>query len=276
MKLLRRAAMALVVGTSAATTVVATGGIALAAAPTNDTYAGRTVVGAAPFNQTLDTTEATTDGDDVALNTDCGAPATDASVWYEVTADSDGALVADVSNSSYSAGAIVATGTPGSFSLVTCGPQAVGWNTTAGETYSILVFDDQQDGGGNGGSLALTIDVAPPTPTIDVTVNPTATFNSKTGAVKVSGTVTCTGEAEFAFLEADLAQQVGRFTIRGAGGTDVTCDGATRPWTLDVFGDNGKFSGGKAMSVTFALACGAFDCGVDFEERTIQVKGGKK
>jgi hypothetical protein len=276
MKLLRRAAMAVVVGTTTATTVVATGGIALAAAPTNDTYAGRTVVGAVPFTQTLDTSEATTDADDAALNTDCGAPATDASVWYEVTADSDGALVADVSESSYSAGAIVATGTPGNFTLVNCAPEAVGWSTTAGETYTILVFDDQFDGGGNGGTLQLTIDVAPPTPTIDVTVNPTATFNSKTGAVTVSGTVTCTGEPEAAFVEVELSQRVGRFTIRGFNGTDVACDGTTRPWTLEVVGDNGKFSGGKALSLTMAFACGASDCGIDFEERVIRIKGGKR
>jgi hypothetical protein len=276
MRLVRRATMAAVVGTTVAATVFATAGIAHAAAPTNDTYAGRTVVGAVPFNETLDTSDATTDADDAALNTECGAPATDASVWYELTADADGALVANVSDSSYSAGAIVATGTPGSFTLVTCGPQAVAWSTTAGETYTILVFDDQLDGGGNGGTLNLTIDVAPPTPEIDVTVNPTATFNAKTGAVTLTGTVTCTGEADFAFLEAELAQRVGRFTVRGFNGTDVACDGETRPWSLVVFGDNGKFAGGKAASVTFAVACGAFDCGVDFEERVIQIKGGKR
>jgi len=50
------------------------------------------VVGAVPFTDSLDTTEATTDSDD--LSTDfCGTPAplpTDASVWYEYTAAADG------------------------------------------------------------------------------------------------------------------------------------------------------------------------------------------
>lgn len=276
MRLVRRAAIAMVTGTTVATTIFATGGTALAAAPTNDTYAGRTVVGAVPFNETLDTSEATTDADDVALNLDCGAPATDASVWYEITADADGALVADVSNSNYTAGAIIATGTPGNFTVVACAPDAVGWSTTAGETYTVLVFDDQFDGGGNGGTLNLTIDVAPPVPTIDVTVNPTARFNTKTGAATVTGTVTCEGGTDFAFLEVELAQNVGRFTVRGFNGTDIACDGETRPWSLDIFGDNGKFAGGKAASITFAMACGAIDCGIDFEERIIQLKGGKR
>jgi hypothetical protein len=50
---------------------------ALAAPPSNDTFAG-----ARPdVSELLDTTEATTDSDDAQLNATCGAPATDASVW---------------------------------------------------------------------------------------------------------------------------------------------------------------------------------------------------
>jgi hypothetical protein len=57
----------------------------------NEVYGGRTVVGAIPFTDSLDTTEATTDSNDSNdSNVACGAPATDASVWYEVTADRDG------------------------------------------------------------------------------------------------------------------------------------------------------------------------------------------
>ena len=54
---------------------------ALAAPPSNDTFAGATAA-ALGFSEELDTTDATTDGDDAQLNTSCGAPATDASVWY--------------------------------------------------------------------------------------------------------------------------------------------------------------------------------------------------
>ena len=242
----------------------------MAAPPTNDVYAGRIAVGSIPFTTTQDTSEATTDADDAAMNGDCGAPATDASVWYEVTATSDGALAADVSESDYPAGVLVATGSPGSFQTVACGPGAAGWSTTAGETYAILIIDDQSDGGGNGGTMVLNIDVAPPPPTMDVTVNPRGSFTS-TGAAVISGTVTCTGEAEFAFLEVEVNQLVGRLKINGFSGTDVTCDGATRPWTIEVPGDNGVFKGGKAASVTLAVGCGIFECGVDFEERVVQL-----
>jgi len=258
------------------TTIVATGAPAFAAAPSNDTYAGRTLVGAIPFTDTVNTTEATTDADDTALNEQCGAPAVDASVWYEVTATADGALVADTSTSSYPAGVSVATGGPGNWTLLACGPGAVAWTTTAGQTYALVAFDPQEDGSGNGGVLNISIDVAPPPPSISATVNPIATFDTKTGAATVSGTVTCDGAADFAFLEVNLSQNVGRFIIRGFGGTDVTCDGATRPWSLQVLGDNGKFAGGKALGVTFAFACGVFDCGVDFQEHVIQLRGGKR
>ena len=50
----------------------------LAAAPSNDTFGGATVIGSLPFTDTLDTTEATTDATDQEANADCGAPAMDA------------------------------------------------------------------------------------------------------------------------------------------------------------------------------------------------------
>lgn len=34
-------------------------------------------------------------------------------------------------------------------------------------------------------------------------------------------------------------------------------------------------TGGQALGLTFATACGGFDCGVDFKEHLIQLKGGK-
>jgi len=248
MKHLRRAAVAALV----LATLVTSAGTALAVAPSNDVYGGRTVVGAIPFTDSMDTTGATTDSNDSNLNVECGAPATDASVWYEVTAVADGGLAADVSSSTYSAGVIVATGSPGNWSLVACGPGAVGWTATAGTTYAILGFDDQSDGAGNGGTLAA--------------------FNSDTGWATVSGTLVCTG-AEFAELQTSLSQRVGRFTIHGSGISGAVCDGTMQTWTAEVLPENGKFAGGKAATIAFAIACGAFQCGIGFEERTVQLRG---
>lgn len=272
---LQRIAVSVIVPV-ALVTLVGTSSPAFAAPPPNDTFPGRVAIGTIPFNVTQDTSEATTDADDVELNV-CGAPAMDASVWYEYTATADGGLVADVSASNYGAGVFVATGSPGSFEVVACGPGATAWDTTAGETYSIIVIDDQLDGTGNGGTMELVVEVAPPAPSMDVTVNPRASF-TRDGNALLSGTVTCSSEAplEFAFVESELTQQVGRLKIVGFGGFEATCDGATRPWTMEVSGFNGTFRGGKAASVTFGVACGEFQCGVDFEEHVVQLSGGKK
>src|SRR4051794_16461556 len=119
----------------------------LAAAPANDIYAGREPI-ALGDSLTVDTHEATTDANDTELNTGCGAPATDASVWYELTATADGFIGVDVSASNYTAGVAVATGSPGSFEVIACGPGATAFEAAAGQTYAILAFDDQGDGGG--------------------------------------------------------------------------------------------------------------------------------
>jgi uncharacterized protein DUF6299 len=264
----------LVAAAAAAFTIVAmTGAPAVAAPPGNDVYGGAEAVTGIPFTTTQDTTEATSDADDDELNEACGAPAMDASVWYTFTPGTEEVYLADVSGSDYAAGVFVATGAPGSFEVLACGFGGAAWQAAAGETYSIVAIDDQSDGGGNGGTLELSIDVAPPPPALDVTVNPTAQFDSKTGSALLSGTMSCGADAEFAFLEAQLTQRVGRLLIRGFGGTEVTCDGTARPWTIEVIGDNGLFKGGKSASVTFAAACSAVFCSEYLNESTVQLKG---
>ncbi len=253
-------------------TVGLAGPPALAAAPSNDAYGGAVVIPAVPFSTTIDTTEATTDADDVELNV-CGAPAMDASVWYRFTATADEAYIADVSASDYSAGVFVATGAPGGFTVLECGPGGVAWQAMAGETYSIIVIDDQQDGGGNGGSMSLVIDVAPPPPALEASIDPTGRFDARTGTATISGTLECSEEAGAAFVEAQLTQRVGRLLIRGFGFTEVLCDGTAQPWSMEVIGDNGLFKGGKAATVTFSIACGLASCSEYFAERTVQLKG---
>ena len=242
----------------------------LAAAPSNDTHAGATVIAALPHAETLDTTEATTDADDVELNTNCGAPALDASVWYSLTPTADMGVIVDVSASDYPAGVLVGTGSPGSFSIVTCGPGGVGFFAASGETYSILVIDDQSDGAGNGGTLQLSVTEAPPPPEVDITLDPVGTFNSQTGTATISGTITCDADA-FAFIFADVRQAVGRLvTISGSGFTELPCDGTSQSWSMEIVPQSGQFKGGRAMTVAFGQACG-FACGNDQEEATIRL-----
>jgi hypothetical protein len=243
---------------------------AAAAPPANDTFAGAVTISTLPFSDTLDTTEATTDADDANANANCGAPATEASVWYAFTPAASTGVSVDVSASDYSAGVIVVTGSPGSFSLVNCGPGSVGFFASAGVTYYILAFDDTP-GPPNGGTLQISVTEAP-FPQAVVTVDPVGLVDPHTGVVTVSGTFTC-ADADFAFVDVTVTQRVGRFTITGFGSFSTeTCDGQPHPWSAEVTGQNGKFAGGKATVDAFMFACGAVDCATDEVTQTIRLR----
>ena len=242
----------------------------LAAAPSNDTYGARTAISALPYSDSLDTNEATTDADDAEANpAECGAPATDASVWYEVTG-ADAPLLVDVSNSDYAAGIIVSSGSPGSFALETCGPGGVLFFAAAGVTYSILAFDDQLDGTGTGGQLEIRVEELPPPPTVDLTVDASGKFNAKTGVATISGTVSC-DDGAFVSIELSIRQAVGRFAVSGFGYDERACDGTAQPWSLEVYPQDGLFKGGKVHVDAFAYAC-SFDCGYDEQHLNISLR----
>ena len=264
----RRARVALALGVTLMGGLIAAPAV-FAVVPSNDTWAGRTVVATLPFSETIDTTEATTDADDTEANAECGAPATDASVWYEFTAASDHGVLVDVSESDYSAGVLVVSGAPGSFVIEACGPGGIAFFAAAGVSYSILAIDDQDDGAGNGGMLSITIDEAPPPPTFDIIVNRRGAFHQD-GSATISGTVTCTN-ADFVELFVELSQQVGRRTIAGFGFAGLECDGTEQPWSVDVFADNGLFRGGRAAAVTIAFGCGFF-CNEVVVEQTVRLR----
>lgn len=248
---------------------------ASAAAPSNDEFGGALPI-ALGDHITLDTTQATTTPADAALNADCGAPQTKASVWYTYTAASDGGVVLDMSASDYSGGFLVFEGTPTAGSLINCGPGIVGFGTTAGTTYTVMVIDDDEDGNtASGGNLVMDVNAAPPPPNVDVTVAPRAKVD-KSGTAWVTGTYSCTN-SDFVELDGELHQNVGRVTINGYGGffDQGTCDGAPHPFSMSISGENGKFAGGKAASITFTFGCGVFDCADGYVEQKLQLTKGR-
>jgi hypothetical protein len=268
--LLRRAAVAVMVVCAFA--VVAHP--AYAAPPENDTPSGATLIDALPFTDSVAIDEATTDALEVMLADQCLALAPEGSVWYRYEASQDGALVfdasiLDTSGSSVPARLIVTAGDPAEGSVVACGGETpVG--VTAGQTYFIMAFSDT---GVTTGTLVFHADVAPPPPEVDVTVDLAGTFDSKTGSATISGTVQCSG-AEAVFIDVTVNQNVGRlFTISGLGTDDALCTGTPQPWSVEVLPMSGKFKGGTAMSSTSAFACTDFDCGSDFEQTTVRLRG---
>lgn len=250
---------------------------AASAAPVpNDTAATATAVTSLPTTITEDTTGATTDAQDAALNANCGAPATNASVWFKYTAPTDGGVVADMSASSYSGGFFVTEGAPASngSNLIACGPTTVGFGTVAGQTYYVAAFSDTA---ANGGQLVVTFDVAPPPPETTVTVDPKGTAY-KDGSAKLTGTYSCTNAQDFSSdIEGTLTQRVGRVKITGDFFLNpLQCDGAVHPWEAVAFSNNGLFRGGKSATVAFSFACGIFECAVGYTEQTVQLNTSKK
>ena len=69
----------------------------------------------------------------------------------------DSLWVVGAEGTDYSYGITVATGEPGSFELLECRPFSYLVIAEAGVTYHFQVFDDQEDGGENGGSLEFTL-----------------------------------------------------------------------------------------------------------------------
>ena len=223
-----------------------------AAAPGNDTFAGALAVPIG-FSDYLDTTEATTDGVDAELNT-CFSAA-DASVWYSITGNGADVIV-DVlltTYNSYSAGVIIATGSPGNFQQIACDTR-VQFFAEVDTTYYVLAVDTQVDGGGNGGLLQINI---LPAPTLELSVDRVGQVKSRDGVATISGTYTCAGP-DGVFIQLFLSQVVGRFKIEGSGSfAEVgTCDGSPRIWSITLEYQNGRFSGGNATAVVSAVAPG--------------------
>jgi hypothetical protein len=216
----------------------------------------------------VDVSQATTDSNDLELNAQCGAPAIQNSIWYKYTATgTEGAIVADVSQSDYSSGVIIAEGGPGNWTVNSCGPGATGTPVSAGTTYYLLAFNDTP--GQTGGFIRINVQ-AEQLPTVSVTVNPTGKVD-KFGNADIGGTLTCTN-ANSTQIQTSLTQAVGRFSIQGTGFTGSnTCDGTVQPWSAQVVPSNGKFAGGKSATFTFASSCGNFFCSSSFRSQTVKL-----
>jgi hypothetical protein len=247
---------------------------ALAAGPpSNDKIAGATTITALPFSDEIDTTKASTDAEETAAGQPCrdfGAPAIEKAVWYTYTATSNVTLRVVTSTSSYTTGIAVYNGTPSASTFVTCAPGQLTTSVAAGQTVYLMIFGDQP--GSAGGTLRISVQEAPPPPEVSLTVDPTGTFDSQSGSATISGTVTCTGVADFAGLNGSLTQSVGRFTINGFFFTSFTCDGTTQPWTATVTPQNGKFAGGQATVQASAFACNSSGCGQDSVTQQVRLR----
>jgi Family of unknown function (DUF6299) len=234
---------------------------ASAAPPANDDPAGALPI-AIGDRLEQDTTEATTDATDASLNNDnCGAPATNVSVWYSFSPTADAKVLLDTSESDYSTGLMVFKGTPSDDSFRGCGPVAVGLNAKAGKTYTIMAFSD--DPSSTGGNLVLSATKAA-TPKAHVTVaNHGVAYHGRGGAAKVHGTYSCTHNESFSEVDAHLLQRAGRLKIQAVGGQGALCDGHRHKWSIRLVSQNGYYARGRAIARAAIISCGLIECAVD-------------
>lgn len=223
---------------------------ALAAAPDNDDFADATSVGEFPYEDAVDTREATSESDEPNwwAFTDGPGP----TVWYAYTADADGWAAADSLGSGPTDGcpsaddcydttiAVWTLDAAGDFVNVATNDDFEGrlsfvpFGVEAGETYYIQVGTWESRAGGD---LAFRVDTyTPPDPyEISATVDDVSA-NVRTGEVKASGTITCSEAGWFA-LNLTLGQTVGRFKTRAFAYVSGTCDTSTVDWVASGFGD---------------------------------------
>jgi hypothetical protein len=262
---------------AAAILVTALAGPASAAAPGNDDIANPTTVGPVPYSDgPSDTTEATTGATDPST---CFGEPDRSTVWYAFTPASSGRYAADTFGSDYDTTLYVGTSDgSGGIVVIDCNDDAQGlqsalsWDATGGTTY-LLTVGTCCGGGvvgevGGGGSLEFHVDVAPPSPSLTVAIDPRGSFNGY-GTATIGGSVECS-DADGVEVVADVTQRVGRILIRGFGDTVVDCS-ASR-WSMQVSSEDGKFLGGALSVNVFAIACGPFDCAVSDLSGTVRLR----
>lgn len=256
---MRRPTVALL---GALTLVVAVTGPVAAAPPGNDTLSTATeVTEPLPFVDIIDTSEATADLTDGG----CGGPDDLATVWYSFTPTASADYLATGVGSDYLTGANVFLNTAEGLELIACAQPGAVFFGEAGQTYLIMVAACCE--GVNGGLLTFTLDLAPPPLQIVLSIDPTATLDRSTGAVTVTGSVSCDREA-FVGIEGSLRQRAGRLFIDAFFFTEVSCSPEGAAWSAEALPSNGVFSGGKATVSAFAFS---FD-GDGFADASAQVR----
>ena len=246
--------------------------------PTNDTIGGATVIGALPFFDEVDTTEATTDAVELAAAQPCldfGAPAIEKAVWYTGTSQTGVEVIVDVTASTYSAGIAVFAGPPSAETFLTCGRGVVRGAVTPEQTVYLMVFGDVP--GSPGGVLRISVEAVAPPPTVEVAIDTVGGVTPKTGVARVSGTVTCEGAAAFVNVSGTLRQRAGRVIIQGGFFAELepACDGTPIAWTAEVVAPLGLFTGGKATATVTAVACTElFDCTEVTVTQDVRLRGG--
>ncbi len=228
---------------------------ALAAPPANDDVGAATVVGALPFSDTVDTSEATAAAGDL----DCSGLEDTHTVWYTITPQTDVVLgLRTMPQFPEHVFTSIATGSPGSLTFLQCSTLDTQTLTAAaGTTYFIQISSAGDD---PGGLVTFSVEQVRP---VSVFLDLRKTGNIDQTTVTVGGTLRCSRPLP---PGADVAVQ-GTLSQGGATGLLVPFHSAvgcpTRTllrWQTTVQVLAGTFTPGTATLTATAFACDEFTC----------------
>ena len=230
---------------------------ASAAPPANDDVGAATVVGALPFSDTVDTSEATAAAGDL----DCSGLEDTHTVWYTITPQTDVVLgLRTTPQFPEHVFTAVATGSPGSLTFLQCSSlDTQTLDAAAGTTYFIQISSAGED---PGGLVTFSVERVRPV-SVFLALRKTGTVDQAQGTVIVGGTVRCSRRLP---PGADVAVQ-GTLSQDGASGvlvpfhSAVGCPSGTRlRWRATVQVLAGAFAPGPATLTATAFACDEFTC----------------
>lgn len=229
-----------------AVTAVLAGATGAAAAPTNDDPSAPQEISALPYSTSLNTSTATTSQNEPAA---CNLGK---AVWYSFTPGQDLRIEASTAGSNFDTVLAVFTGTPGSFTTVTCSDDHYSytsltrWDAEAGTTYMIAAGGYSN----STGSLQLNIESIPTELEMTLTFDPTEWVNSASGTPVILGTLDCSVPVNNVPVEIIVEQD----RQDAYGQASVDCDGPTR--FIATFSSYGEFSGKNAAITGVARAAG--------------------
>ena len=230
---------------------------ATAAPPANDDIGAATVVGALPFSDTVDTSEATTAAGDL----DCSGLEDTHTVWYTITPRTDVVLgLRTTPRFPEHVFTSVATGQPGSLSFLQCSSlDTQTLHAAAGTTYFIQISSAGED---PGGLVTFSVERVRPI-SVFLALRRTGQLDQATGTVTVGGTLRCSRRLP---AGAEVAVQ-GTLSQGGAAGVLVPfhsaagCPAGTwLRWRATVQVLAGAFAPGPATLTATAFACDEFTC----------------
>lgn len=227
--------------------------------PPNDDRDHATVVESLPFSEALDTRSGTPAADDPAVCIGNSGPVS--TVWYAYTPAADTRVTVDTTGSDYF-NLVNATpsfsGPSASIGPMNCGVYGLSFNAYAGVTYYLMIGSPF---GIPGGHLVLSI-TGRPLLAIQSSVAADGSFDPRTGAARIHGTVTCSRPAQitvYGSMEQDRAHVAGTFEA------SVACGGTTA-WSARLIPDvtrnrHGRFTGGRAHVSFYAVGAALDDPG---------------